>query len=280
MTSAEQRRTPCLRPVHPRRRPARRLLPAAPQGPEASGGRERPSETPASPCRARLTPSGDLTAGLGSFIALFRCPGVDELWKEANVTGSVRQVVINSTGGVRTLDFAHPVVCIYGPIDTGKTTLVDCIRYPLGLPVDWRQVPSERLTSVTVHLRIEGMDIVLRRSTVADTGTVELISPYDGKVEELLDVTAQPDSGRRVVGDVLLDLLGLSELFAPPTAVALLGNGARLTFAQLYALNHLSGHGRRHGRPGTGQHRAVLQDGRRARARAHPMRRCGCWRPP
>ncbi|QOV41248.1 AAA family ATPase [Streptomyces ferrugineus] len=152
----------------------------------------------------------------------------------------VKQVVINSTGGVRTLDFAHPVVCVYGPIDTGKTTLVDCIKYPLGLPVDWRQVPSERLTSVTVHLRIEGMDIALRRSTIADTGTVELISPYDGKAEELLDVTPQPDSDRRVVGEALLDLLGLSELFAPPTAVALLGNGARLTFAQLYALNYLS----------------------------------------
>lgn len=152
----------------------------------------------------------------------------------------VEQVVINSTGGARTLDLAHPVVCIYGPIDTGKTTLVDCIKYPLGLPVEWRQVPSERLTSVTVHLRVEGMRIALRRSTVADTGTVELISPYDGKVEELLDVTAQPDGDRRVVGEVLLDLLGLSELFAPPTAVALLGSGARLTFAQLYALNYLS----------------------------------------
>ncbi|MDT3397955.1 hypothetical protein RKE29_15105 [Streptomyces sp. B1866] len=72
-------------------------------------------------------------------------------------------------------------MCVYGPIDTGKTTLVDCIKYPLGLPVEWRQVPSERLTSVTVHLRIEGMRIALRRSTVAGTGTVELISPYDGK---------------------------------------------------------------------------------------------------
>ncbi|MGQ4482103.1 hypothetical protein [Streptomyces sp. SAS_276] len=152
----------------------------------------------------------------------------------------VKQVIINSTGGVRALDFAHPVVCVYGPIDTGKTTLVDCIKYPLGLPVEWRQVPSQRLTSGTVHLRIEGMDIALRRSTVTDTGTVELISPYDGTVEELLDVTPQPDGDRRVVGEVLLDLLGLSELFAPPTAVALLGSGARLTFAQLYALNHLS----------------------------------------
>jgi hypothetical protein len=132
------------------------------------------------------------------------------------------------------------VVCIYGPIDTGKTTLVDCIKYPLGLPVEWRQVPSERLTSVTVSLRIEGMRIALRRSTVADTGTVELISPNDGQVEELLDVAPQPDGDRRVVGEVLLDLLGLSELFAPPTAVALLGSGARLTFAQLYALNYLS----------------------------------------
>lgn len=152
----------------------------------------------------------------------------------------VEKVVINSTGGVRTLDFAHPVVCIHGPIDTGKTTLVDCIKYPLGLPVEWRQVPSERLTFVTVHLRVEGMRIALRRSTIADTGTVDLISPHDGKVEEHLNATAQPDSDRRVVGEVLLDLLGLSELFAPPAAIALLGSGARLTFAQLYALNYLS----------------------------------------
>ncbi|MFF3277342.1 AAA family ATPase [Streptomyces chrestomyceticus] len=152
----------------------------------------------------------------------------------------IEEVVITSTGGVRKIDFAHPVVCIYGPIDTGKTTLVDCIKYALGLPVEWRQVPSERLTSVTVSLRIEGMRIALRRSTVADTATVELISPHDGKTEELLDATAQPDGDRRVVGEVLLDLLGLSELFAPPTAVALLGSSARLTFAQLYALNYLS----------------------------------------
>lgn len=152
----------------------------------------------------------------------------------------IKRVRLDSTGGVRELDFNHPVVCIHGPIDTGKTTLVECLGYVLGLLVEWRQVPSERLTSVTVYLRIEGMDIALRRSVITDLNTVELLNPFDGQVDELLTVEPEEGSARRVVGEVLLELLGLSDLFAPPTAVALLGDGARLTFAQLYALCHLS----------------------------------------
>ncbi|MFE9867999.1 ATP-binding protein [Streptomyces sp. NPDC005506] len=152
----------------------------------------------------------------------------------------IKRVHLGSTGGVRELDFDHPVVCIHGPIDTGKTTLVECIKYALGLLVEWRQVPAERLTSVTLYLRIEGMEIGLRRSTVTDLKTVELLNGLDGQVEELLDVEPVADSERRVLGEVLLELLGLSDLFAPPTAVALLGDGARLRFAQLYALCDLS----------------------------------------
>lgn len=152
----------------------------------------------------------------------------------------IKRVRLDSTGGVRELDFDHPVVCIHGPIDTGKTTLVECLKYVMGLLVEWRQVPSERLTSVTVYWRIEGMDIALRRSTITDLKTVELLNPFDGQVDELLNAEPEVGSSRRVVGEVLLELLGLSDLFAPPTAVALLGNGARLTFAQLYALCYLS----------------------------------------
>ncbi len=47
---------------------------------------------------------------------------------------------------------------------------------------------SERLASAMARLRIEGMRSAVRRSTVADTGRVVVISPYDGEVG-LLDVT-------------------------------------------------------------------------------------------
>lgn len=143
------------------------------------------------------------------------------------------RIMLTSDGGVREFDLAYPVVCIFGPIDTGKTTLVDCIKYALGLPVAWREVPEKRLKTVTLFVRIEGMRIGLRRSLVADTRSVELLDGAGGWVEEILDVEAQEDSDRRIVGEVLLDLLGLAEMFAPPSAVALLGAGARLTFEQL-----------------------------------------------
>ncbi|OKJ92701.1 hypothetical protein AMK26_34680 [Streptomyces sp. CB03234] len=42
------------------------------------------------------------------------------------------------------------------------------------------------------------------------------------------------------MGEVLLELLGLAEMFAPPSAVALLGAGVRLTFEQLYAMCYLT----------------------------------------
>ena len=150
------------------------------------------------------------------------------------------RLVLTSDGGVREIDLAHPVVCVFGPIDTGKTTLVDCIRYALGLPVAWREVPEKRLQAVTLFVRIEGMRIGLRRSLVANTKSVELLDGAGGQIEEILDVEAQQDSDRRIVGEVLLHLLGLAEMFAPPSAVALLGAGARLTFEQLYAMCYLT----------------------------------------
>ena len=67
------------------------------------------------------------------------------------------RLVLTSDGGVREIDLAHAVVCVVGPIDTGKTTLADCIKYALGLPVAWREVPGERLQTVTLFVRIEGM---------------------------------------------------------------------------------------------------------------------------
>ncbi|MEU5798720.1 AAA family ATPase [Streptomyces sp. NPDC047813] len=150
------------------------------------------------------------------------------------------RLVLTSDGGMREIDLAHPVVCVVGPIDTGKTTLADCIKYALGLPVAWREVPGERLQTVTLFVRIEGMRIGLRRSLVRDVSDVELLDSNGGSVEEILDAEPKLDSDRRVVGEVLLDLLGLGEMFAPPSAVALLGAGARLTFEQLYAMCYLT----------------------------------------
>ncbi|MEU9330864.1 AAA family ATPase [Streptomyces canus] len=150
------------------------------------------------------------------------------------------RLVLTSDGGVREIDLAHPVVCVFGPIDTGKTTLVDCIRYAFGLPVAWREVPEKRLQAVTLFVRIEGMRIGLRRSLVTDTNKVALLDGAGGQIEEILDVEVQQDSDRRIVSEVLLDLLGLGEMFAPPSAVALLGAGARLTFEQLYTMCYLS----------------------------------------
>ncbi|MER6917908.1 ATP-binding protein [Streptomyces spiralis] len=149
-------------------------------------------------------------------------------------------LILTSEGGVREINLAHPVVCVFGPIDTGKTTLVDCIKYPLGLPVAWRELSGERLRTVTLFVRIEGMRLGQRRSVVGDVKSVELLDASGGGVEEILDVEAQPDSDRRVVGDVLLDLLGLAEMFVPPSAVALLGAGARLAFEHLYASCYLT----------------------------------------
>ncbi|MGW2864517.1 hypothetical protein [Streptomyces sp. NPDC001205] len=148
------------------------------------------------------------------------------------------RLTIRSSNGVREVDLAHPVVCVHGPIDTGKTSLIDCLRYPLGLDVEWRQVPGERLMSVTAHLRVEGMRVALRRMIGEGCGVVELLDPVSGTVDEELHV-GQGGSGRSV-NDFLLEVLGIGELFAPPEATALAGEGAQLTFAQLFPMCYLS----------------------------------------
>ncbi|BAJ25858.1 MULTISPECIES: hypothetical protein [Kitasatospora] len=154
---------------------------------------------------------------------------------------SYEKLVLTSVNGVREVDLDHPVIGVFGPIDTGKTTLVDALAYPLGYSVDWRQVPKDRLISVTVVLRVEGMRIALRRGLGSRANLVELIDPRSGEVDETLVVKYDPSGKQRRVGDVLLELLGLAELFAPPEAVAVSSAGAgRLSFEHLYPLCYLS----------------------------------------
>ncbi len=147
---------------------------------------------------------------------------------------------LTSVNGVRKVDLDHPVIGVFGPIDTGKTTLVDALAYPLGYAVNWRQVPKDRLVSVTVVLRVEGMRIALRRALGTRAHLVELVDPRTGQVDEILDVKPDPSSGRRTVGELLVELLGLAPLFAPPEEVAIAGGTGRLSFEHLYPLCYLS----------------------------------------
>ncbi|MEU2232261.1 ATP-binding protein [Streptomyces vietnamensis] len=134
------------------------------------------------------------------------------------------RLVLTSDGGVREVDLAYPVMCVFGLIDTGKTTLVDCIQYALGLPVAWREVPGKLLQTVTLFVGIEGMRIGLRRSLVGDTRSIELPDGASGQVEEILDVHTRKGSNRRIAGEVLLDLLGLAEMSRASVGGSALGS--------------------------------------------------------
>jgi hypothetical protein len=84
------------------------------------------------------------------------------------------------------------------------------------------------------------MRIAPRRSLGSRSNVVELIDPRSGDLEEILDVKPDASSGRHGVGELLLVLLGLSELFAPPEATALTAQAGRPAFGHLYPLCYLS----------------------------------------
>nr|WP_269129103.1 AAA family ATPase [Nonomuraea sp. K271] len=117
-----------------------------------------------------------------------------------------------------------PVVAIVGPVDTGKSSMLDCIAYALGRDVRaFRGAVHTQLTDVELRVRLGTSTYTLRRSRSEHTH----VTVYDagGTLEGRFPVKAE--EGRLTLSDWLLAQLGLDDAFA---AVRLSGN-RQLDFA-------------------------------------------------
>ncbi|MCA1224978.1 hypothetical protein [Saccharopolyspora sp. 6M] len=120
-------------------------------------------------------------------------------------------------------DLSGRLVAIVGPIDRGKTSLVDCIDFVFGREVQFRGAVDARLVSVRARVRIGDEDVVLHRSR-RKPNTVDVRTP-EGSPITSLPIRRQGD--QQELSDWLLARLGLDDAFASVR----LARDRRLSFA-------------------------------------------------
>ncbi|MFR9730043.1 hypothetical protein ACL03H_12505 [Saccharopolyspora sp. MS10] len=120
-------------------------------------------------------------------------------------------------------DLSGRLVAIVGPIDRGKTSMVDCIDFALGREVKFRGAVAEHVVAVEAGVRIGEEEVFLRRKRKR-SGSVEVLDMLKNPITEL---PVRPRRGEQGFSDWLLARLGLDEVFASVR----LARGKQLSFA-------------------------------------------------
>lgn len=107
-------------------------------------------------------------------------------------------------------DLDGRLVAITGPIDRGKTSMVDCIDFVLGRNVQFRGAVHDDLREVSARISVDGRTYRLRRSRKSD-GTIGVATDRGKKIDWF---PVQPRGGKQGFSDWLLDQLGLADDFA------------------------------------------------------------------
>jgi hypothetical protein len=122
-------------------------------------------------------------------------------------------------------DLDHPVVAIVGPVDTGKSSMLDCIAFAMGRDGDgFRGVVDHYLRVVEVGIRVRTGSYVLRRSRHS-LSHVEVLDASGTSLGPFL-VRGDPGGGP-TISAWLLQQVGLDDSFS----VVRLAGDKRLDFA-------------------------------------------------
>lgn len=104
-----------------------------------------------------------------------------------------------------------PVVAIVGPVDTGKSSFVDCIAFALGKDIDaFRGAVHAHLREVEICIQVDSGIYTLRRARK----TSSYIEVFDATGTLLDQFPVKPKEERQTVGSWLLEQLGLDDKFA------------------------------------------------------------------
>jgi len=108
-------------------------------------------------------------------------------------------------------DLDAPVVAIVGPVDTGKSSLVDCIAFAMGKDIEeFRGAVHTHLREVEVHVRVDSGTYILRRARK----TSSYIEVFDAAGTLINQFPVKPREDRQLISSWLLEQLGLDDQFS------------------------------------------------------------------
>ena len=128
----------------------------------------------------------------------------------------IRYIRIKTDGGWQDpYDLDHPVVAIVGPVDTGKSSLVDCIAFALGRDNDdFRGAVDVHLREVEIGIRVGTGSYILRRSrkrnsyVVAFDPSRTLVGRFPVRIQD------NAPQGEQTLSSWLLEQLELDDSFS------------------------------------------------------------------
>jgi hypothetical protein len=137
----------------------------------------------------------------------------------------VRDLTLEGTA-LTTYSFREGVNVVVGAVGTGKSSMLELIKYAMGGSAILSGAVREGVSSVSVSVDLNGVGHVLRRAV--DAREVELRSPSTGAVVEQCHIIGT--KSQRSVSDVLLGLLGLPRLSVPRSRARPTAETTSITF--------------------------------------------------
>jgi hypothetical protein len=140
-------------------------------------------------------------------------------------------------------DLSSPCTVFDGPVGTGKSSLLELIKFGLGGTAVLTPVVRSEVTAVHLTVTISGGTYVLRRQLgTRDSAFVALHDVGDDKAIEKLPIRLRPD-GETSIGDRLLELLGFPKVRIPRARARATSANVPLTFNDVYAYIYVSQQG-------------------------------------
>jgi len=129
--------------------------------------------------------------------------------------------------------FAGPCTVLQGPVGTGKSSLLELIKFVMGGTAVLTPVVRSEVRAVQARVSLAGTSLTLRRRLGRDATTVQVIDPRDEGEARRLSVRPRPD--QQSISDALLETLGIPRVTIPRARTRATGASVPLTFNDLYA---------------------------------------------
>ncbi|WP_144065227.1 hypothetical protein [Lentzea albidocapillata] len=143
----------------------------------------------------------------------------------------VEKVELCVGGEWHTRKLGSSIFRVQGPIGTGKSSLLECIWYPFGVPAALMPAVRDNVTHIRVQVRINGQRLLLERPVTHGSSAVKVTQ---AGAESPLFLPSNASRDRQTVSDFLMTTMGYPQLEQP-------GGRAQpiLTFQDIQMLTYL-----------------------------------------
>lgn len=145
----------------------------------------------------------------------------------------IDEIVLATNAGDYHFSFTSPCTVLQGPVGTGKSSLLELIKFVIGGTAVLTPVIRSEVRAVQAQVNLAGTPLMLRRGLGRDATTVQVIDPRDEGEVRRLSVRPRPDE--QSLSDALLEILGIPRVRIPRARTRATGANVPLTFNDLYA---------------------------------------------